>query len=265
MIRKKPAIVLGGLAAAFCLAGSAQAGIGFFVDASTLQFTYTKGAGGPGSVGQITITNIVSSNLVLQKLDLGANGEIGGGDDTLVDLAEIGDSSQFSVSFVADVFKNGANDYSIVGSLGIGDVNSPPDVIVGNFLSNSLSLGGGFFSFEGGLSNSNGILQPDGSDTWVFTGLADDTPDFINGVFGGDDGVDGTVSLDSARGSYRSGNLLDFQFVGKSPNLDAFFNADRQGSNGADMKITIVPVPAGVALGMIGLSAAWALRRRFGL
>ncbi|MCC7292715.1 MAG: hypothetical protein IT449_11710 [Phycisphaerales bacterium] len=246
------------------LLGSAnrvQAGIGFFIDASTLEFTYIKGAGGPGSYGQITVHDIVSSNLAVQHLNLGGDGQIGGGDDTLLDLAEIGDSGQFSVSFVGDVFKNGANDYSIVGSLSIGDVNSPPDVIVGNFGSDSLAIGGGFFSFGGDLSNPNGILQPSGN-SWVFTGLAGDTSDIINGQFGGLDGGDGTITLAEGRGGYRTGNVLDFQFVGKFADLDAFFDAARQGSSGADMKITVVPVPAAWLLGSLGLAAAGVIRRR---
>ncbi|KAB2948630.1 MAG: hypothetical protein KJ057_03855 [Phycisphaerae bacterium] len=255
-------LALWAAAASLAFAGAAQAGVGFFIDASTLQFTYTKGAGGPGSFGQIEIHDIVSSNLVVQHLNLGANGEVGGGDDTLLDLAEIGDSGQFSVSFVGDVFKHGANSYSIVGSVSIGDVNSPPDVIVGNFKSDSLTIGGGFFSFGGALGNPDGILQPSQGDSWVFTGLAADTNDIINGQFGGQDGVDGTVSIADGRGSYRSGNLLDFQFVGQFADLDAFFNANKQGSSGADMKLTVVPVPGAVLLASLGLAGAWIARRR---
>jgi len=246
------------------LAGAerAEAGVGFFVDASTLEFSYVKGAGGQGSIGRITISDILSSNLTLQQLDLGADGEIGGNDDTLIDLAEIGDPSQFSVSFVGDVFKNGANDYTIIGTLGIGDINSPPEVILGDFTSASLQVGGGFFAFDGSLSNPNGLLQPDQSDSWLFTGLAGDTADIINGVFGGADNVDGTVTLANGRGSYRRGSLVDFQFVGKFADLDAFFDAARQGSTGADMKITVVPVPAAWLLASLGIAGAYAIRRR---
>lgn len=84
----------------------------------------------------------------------------------------------------------------------------------------------------------------------------------INGQFGGDDGVDGTVTLADGRGSYRRGSLVDFQFVGKFSDLDAFFARARQGSTGADMKLTVVPVPAAWLLVSLGLTGALALRRR---
>lgn len=254
--------VVAAIAAAACLtcAGAARASIGFFFDASTLRFSYVKGAGAPGSIGRIMSNDIVSSNLTAQHLDLGADGEVGGNDDTVLDLARIGDNTKFGVSLVADVFKLGANSYSIVGQVELADATGN-NVVIGQLDSTNMAVGGGFFSFDGALDNANGILQPGNTDAWLFTGLASDTPDVINGQLGGADATDGTLRIADGRASFTDGTLVQFQFVGKFTSLDQFFDANR-GSTGADMKIAVVPVPGAMLLGSLGLSLAYALRRR---
>lgn len=261
-MRGRNSSILGVIAASvsFAVAGAAEAGVGFFFDASTLRFSYVKGAGAPGSIGRVTVNDFVSSSLAVQHLDLGADGEVGGVDDTLLDMARIGNSASFDVNLVADVFKLGANNYVMQGQLRIKDA-SGTEVVVGDLFSPNMFIGGGFFAFDGWLSNPGGILQPDNTDSWLFTGLGEDTPDFLNGQFGGADATDGTIRINDGRGSFANGSLVEFQFVGKFNDLDHFFDANR-GSTGADMKVAVVPVPGAALLGALGLSVAYALRRR---
>lgn len=261
MIRSKG--FLGGLTALVFMAFApmAFAGIGFFFDASTLRFDYVKGAGGPGSVGKITVQDAISSAILVQHLELGNDGFLGTLDDVVLDIARISDNNFFKVLFTADVFKIGANSYSIQGSLGIGDMGSPPDVVVGGFTSTDIQINGSLFQFSGDLSNPAGLLQPGPGGQWIFEGDPAVTPDMINGKLFGEDGVDGTVTLPDGRDQFTNGNLVDFQLVGNFSDLDSFFNQN-QGSNGADMKIKIVPVPAALLLGLIGLAGSAVIRRR---
>ena len=224
----------------------AYADIGIMVDASTLRFIYTKGAGGPGSIGRISIVSTATSAVEVQQLELGTDRQFGGGDDTLIDLARERNGG-FSAVFSADVFQLGTNDYSIVGSTVIRDVTGTTKV-QGDFASEFVDVSNGTFSFGGALSNADGVLRPGSPNMgWTFVGNPALTPNTINGLLGGADGIDGTV-----------------QFIGNFPDLDAFFNSAVQASTTADIKVaTVVPAPGAFALGAIGLCLVNRLRRRF--
>jgi len=241
-----------------CSSGHAWANIGFIVEGTSLEFLYQKGGGGQGSFGQINVSTMISSSLLLQQFDLGQDSGFGGGDDTLIDLAKIGDSTMFDINFTGDVFKNGSNDFSVLGTLTIGDVNSPPNVVEGDFSSDFVSAHDGFFSLTGGIFNPDGLLQSeDGGQSWVFHGVGDDTPSNPNA-----DGVVGTVTLEKGRSSFQTGLFVAFQFVGDFGNgLDDFFNED-QSSKGANVQVVIVPAPPAMLLGLIGFAGAWMVRRR---
>ena len=87
------------------LAGTAAADMGLWTKASSLQFDYTYGPGGGGLMGTIDIVDNVASSLSVSVIDMGADGIIGTGDDTLVDLAVAGSDADFSLGFHADVFQ----------------------------------------------------------------------------------------------------------------------------------------------------------------
>lgn len=241
----------------------AYADIGIMVDASTLRFIYTKGAGGPGSIGRISIVSTATSAVEVQQLELGTDRQFGGGDDTLIDLARERNGG-FSAVFSADVFQLGTNDYSIVGSTVIRDVTGTTKV-QGDFASEFVDVSNGTFSFGGALSNADGVLRPGSPNMgWTFVGNPALTPNTINGLLGGADGIDGTVTQGWGRPVSTLANLFEFQFIGNFPDLDAFFNSAVQASTTADIKVaTVVPAPGAFALGAIGLCLVNRLRRRF--
>lgn len=238
---------------------------GLTIDASAMRFVYTPGAGGPGSIGRIDITPSSAAALVVQEVQLGSDNAFGGGDDTVVDLASAGADS-FTATFSADVFSLGPpNSYAVVGTYAVTD-STAQTVVEGDFVSNFASIGGQSMFMGGTLTNADGILRPGSPSTgWVYTGSASQTMDFINGVFGGRDGIDGTVTLTQFRNATTLASLFNFQFVGAFPDLDAFFNSGIQACTVADVKVTVVAVPApGAAfLGALGLMLVDRIRRRY--
>lgn len=236
--------------------------IGLVLDASSMRFIYTQGSGGPGSIGRIDISQDTLSSIVVQELTLGADEAIGGGNDTVIDMARITQGG-FGATFTADVFQLGSNSYSIVGTYTIQDANGTV-VVEGDFNSDVSSLNNGSLFIGGNLTNADGILRPTGTSSWGFAGVAASTPNTINGVFGGADGIDGTVTLDRWREFSTLASLFDFQFVGDFPDLDAFFNSAIQASNIASLKIqaVVVPVPGATGLAALGMGLVAVIRRR---
>jgi len=235
---------------------------GLVVDASSVQFVYTKSAGGPGSIGRIDITQNSLSSIIVQQLAVGSDGLIGGIDDTLVDIARIIDGG-FGANFTADVFQLGTNSYSVVGLYTVEDASGNV-VVEGDFNSDFVSINNGNLWLGGELSNADGVLRPGGSSSWVFEGDAPVTKDYINGLYGGADGTDGFITLSSGREFSTSAGLLEFQFIENLTDLDAFFSQAQQAGSLGDLKVqvTIVPAPGAVGLAMIGLGCVAVVRRR---
>jgi hypothetical protein len=256
-------IVAGMVGIAMCSLSAAIADPGLTIDATAMRFIYTPGAGGPGSIGRIDITPNNASMLVVQELTLGTDNAFGGGDDTVVDLAKVGRPG-FTAVFSADVYSLGTpNAYAVVGTYTVTDA-SHAVVVDGDFSSTSAAVAGNTLFMGGSFSNPDGILRPGSPlDSWNFTGDPARTPNIINGVFGGRDGIDGTVSLDRFRDASTMADLFEFQFVGGFPDLDAFFNSGIQASTQADVKVqVVVPVPSATLLGVLGLALVASLRRR---
>jgi hypothetical protein len=211
------------------------------------------------------VSRNANSSILAQRLDLGGDRDFGGGDDTVTDLARIAGAGPggYETILFADVFKNGANDFTIVGTYRLADAGASPVVIEGAFASSFTALLGGALFVGGEVSNPDGILRPGSPNTsWLFTGDADRTPNMIQGVFGGADGVDGTLAVADLRSAFDRGNLLEFHIAGDFQDLDSYFDAPTQSSSVSDLSLMVkVPAPGAVALGMVGLALLGALKR----
>jgi len=242
------------------------ADIGIFFDVTSLGFQYqvTNSNAGVGDViGTISISDSAFSNMMAQKLDLGGDG-FGGGNDSLLDLANIGSGDDFDALFTANVVVGpGGNNFQIAGSLSATDTTLGDPSVTGDFSSFFVSMQGGVFSFGGDLvkdinaGQDSLLLDPNQNDSWVFTGLSGDTPSSPD-----EDGTQGEISLDTGRTLFGQGTVGEFHFAGfGSSTLNEFFSQDQQSST-AELKISIVPEPTTITLLILGGACTFLLRRR---
>jgi hypothetical protein len=174
-------------------------------------------------------------------------------DAVKVDSAHITDAADFDLGMSLDFTHLGADSWKATGLLTLTDRNLLVDRLVADFVSTSIDLNGGgpvgALTIKGRLSTRAGndaILG--GSDPWKFEGTSQ-----LGSLGNGVDGVARTLSLDNW-GNWDSGDFVSLHFVTAGTDLGAFFAEDRTG--GGEVDFNVVPVPAGVLLGMLGLSVA---------
>lgn len=246
---------------------SQGAGVGFVFDLATMTFDYKvtdPGAGSGAKIGELVVgdSSVYGSWLSSQKLDLGPNGVVGG-DDTILDYANIIDTDLYESALHADVIKLGANSYRIEGTIRIADTGTTlaNPKYAGAFTSASVMLDGGTVGrnlfFVGGVApvaGADAILCPVAAG-WSFDGLSADTPASPD-----EDGIRGTMGLSSGRSAYDEGALNGGVFVGFSPmTLDSFFGTDRYYTS-ITMQATAVPEPCTAGIGLLCLG--WLVGRR---
>lgn len=229
-----------------------------FLDYSTLDFIFTRNltAPTPGAViGTFDIEDSAGTTLdAVLRDDLAVE----------IDRATILDNDDFDVTVTGDVIYMGPNSYALVGSFSTTDDTGTVKVLA-DFtsttvsmtgppaFSNVLTIAGSLTTFGGGA----GTIFADATATdWSFAGHTDDTAD------GKDVGDDDTISIEDLNiASYDTGALIDFSLGVVFTSLDDLF-ASSSTVAGGDMKVTIVPVPAAVVLGLIGFGCVAGLRRR---
>lgn len=97
-----------------------------------------------------------------------------------------------------------------------------------------------------------------GNDPWVMKGEASSAD---NPLYGGD-GIANQITIPTWE-SWDSGDVLSFHYQVDSLSLDTLFASNFTSGIDGDVDITLVPVPAAVWLGMLGLGVAGArLRKR---
>lgn len=259
-------VIIGALAVGLALPAVAPAvGTGYSFDFAPLSFQYIVGAGPGGKVGTITIVDNsdYGSLMSLSKLDLGADGTIGGGGanaDANLDMARNIDADTFDVSMVADVIKLAANDYRLEGTIKVTDTGSTlaNPKVMGDFITSTVSLSSSrFFFFEGNLASSglnDAVLLPGPSSTWLYDGVAAVTPMSPN-----EDGTVGRVTQSAGRATFVSGKVNGGYLAEGVDSLDTFFGSNR-GSTAFDAQAIVVPEPVTLALGLLGVG--WFAGRR---
>ena len=151
----------------------------------------------------------------------------------------------------------GTDNWSGSGSLTFTDSNTNDDAVVANLETTSINIfagGGGILWITGDLTDvSGGILQNRG-DPWKFVGTS-----AIGGYLDAD-GVPGQISV-SSPDNYDIGVVLVLEFGTPTTSEDVFFGSNRN-IGGGNVKGSIVPAPAAVLLGMMGLGIVGIRMRR---
>ena len=226
-----------------------------YLDYSTLDFVFTRtaAAGVFGTVGTYEIRDVSGSSMdAILRDDMSAE----------IDRATIRSFTDFDVMLSGNVDRVAANAYSLTGTLTATDDTGMTKVLA-DFASVEVSNDSiGFtnlFVIAGTLGTSGGGIGPilvPASESWSFYGHSGDTVDGL------DVGNDDTIIVAHNAMSYGGGDLVNFTLGNDISGLDTLF-ADGRTLGGGDMKVTVVPAPAGVILGVIGLGVAGCLRRRF--
>jgi len=204
--------------------------------------TYTKAS------HNFQVAETSSSDLYVQVVDYVAF--------TTLDDAEVDGGTNFNLLLdLAMVDEAGANNWSATGTLKFTDTDTSDYAVEAAIQSYSVQIDSGYLEIKGYLSDlvPNTSILVNRGDPWVFGGSAGYT-------LAGADGTADQVTMYNP-GSYDGGQLLMIKF-GVSGTLDAFFSIDRLLTNG-EVKGQVVPAPAAVVLGILGLAVVGVKLRKY--
>jgi hypothetical protein len=169
-----------------------------------------------------------------------------------LDSALAGGGANFDFELVLKmVDEAGINNWSASGDLLFTDTDGGAGGVNAHVESDSITIADDYLTIAGHLSNIGAnpsiLMTTNPGDPWKFHGNGSNpTP--------GADGVAQQITVSNPL-SYDGGTLVTLRF-GVSGALDTFFSTDRFDLTGGEVKGSIVPVPAAVLLGLLGLGAA---------
>jgi hypothetical protein len=230
---------------------AADADLQIAFDLFEATMSYTPSAGG----GTATITETADSRLDLtlrQGFTKTDSARISGGDDFNFNLT-------LNLSDLP-----GANNWSATGTLNFTDVNAS-DVVVATFTStdvftSEVSTGARYnLTIKGYIQGNpvgDSILA--GGSPWVFTGESN-----VPGAGNQDgDANNKTITVNNPD-SWGNGTLITFMFDIPAVDLDSLFNNWSDPLYGGQIQGSVIPVPAALLLGLVGLGSLGVLMRRY--
>ena len=184
-------------------------------------------------------------------------------DDAIIANDNAGTSFDIDIDFTFN--KVGSTWTATATDLWIKDSTSTK-ILEADFASTSMFItptGGNYmFTLVGDLTTASGnsaILTGFTSGTdWTFSGEDDSFP-----ITGGSDTTADQITVSSTMWeSFDTGDLVEFQFQVGASTLDAFFGAGGTYDDG-NIDIHVVPIPAAVILGILGLGVAGIKLRKY--
>jgi len=200
--------------------------------------------------------NAVSGTLIVTE-NIGSDFQVRRENNTnVLDSVEIsGDNDDFNFVFTLDMVKGLAEQWLATGILGFTDANGGTDAVIGNFVSNDISIisyGPGFLQIIGTLNNDSPSILQNRGDPWTFVGDSS-----IPGEASGGDAVIGIGSP----GDYDDGSVFVLKIGAGTHSLDALFGSDFI-KYGGEVKGMVTPEPATMSLLALGGLAVLRKRRK---
>jgi hypothetical protein len=192
---------------------------------------------------------VQDTSVSLLSLELDAPGGIARDDALIFNMV-----ANFDLAVDLTMTQLGPNIWSGTGALTFTDLATGSNAVEAAITTTSIVATGNSLEIRGALSPLAGTsILVNRGDPWTFAGS------FGSGGANAD-GVPGQITV-SNPGSYDGGDILTLKF-GYDGTVDQFF-LNPQDLTGGEVKGAIVPVPAAVLLGFLGLGAAGLKLRRF--
>lgn len=176
---------------------------------------------------------------------------------TVQDTARLIGNS-FNLALDLQMVQLGVNNWDGAGTIKFTDTSTATNAVEATADISSIQVLAGNLIITGnlGVLNPNTNILVNRGNPWVFVGnqAIPTEPDA--------DGVVGQITVDNIA-SYINGTLITLKFgVPGNGTLDSLFSVDRS-MNGGEVKGSVVPAPAAVLLGAMGLGLVGWVKRRF--
>ena len=254
MSRKMTFLLIIFCAVMFICAAPTRAGMEIYFDVEQTELSYDA----TSQTGSIYTT---SDSTVIAQWILNPAGD---DDVTIYNAFEIGGGGSFTAGINNLVFSQSGVNWSATGDLYVTDTAATK--LAGDFFTTGIGIEQVGSSYD--LHMTGYILPVSGNEAvlvgaaagspWTFQGEADST----SLVGGGWDGTDNQVTADPWEGfDYGTVVILHYS-IGDISDLTTFFGITDVYERG-DLEIRVVPLPAAVLLGMLGLGVAGIKLRKY--